>query len=99
MKRLSNRQEEVMSIIWEHGPLTVNKIIPLIDNNLHYNTISTVVRELERIGYLSHKDEFRPYLYYSVKSKEDYLKELFDSILKRFFNKDKEMFKQMIIHS
>ena len=45
MKRLSNRQEEVMSIIWEHGPMTVNKIIPLINNNLHYNTISTVVRE------------------------------------------------------
>ena len=88
-----------MSIIWEHGPMTVNKIIPLIDNNLHYNTISTVVRELERIGYLSHKDEFRPYLYYSVKSKEEYLKELFDSILKRFFNKDKEMFKQMFIYS
>lgn len=90
MKRLSNRQEEVMSIIWEHGPMTVNKIIPLIDNNLHYNTISTVVRELERIGYLSHKDEFRPYLYYPVKSKEEYLKELFDSILNRLFHGNKE---------
>ena len=52
MKRLSNRHEEVMSIICEHGPMTVNKIIPLIDNKLHYNTISTVIRELERFGYL-----------------------------------------------
>lgn len=64
MKRLSNRQEQVMAIIWEHGPMTVSRLIPLIDDHLHFNTISTVVRELDRIGFLSHNSEFRPFLYY-----------------------------------
>lgn len=76
MKRLSNRQEQVMALIWGHGPMTVKSLIPLIDVHLHFNTISTVVRELERIGFLTHDNEFRPFLYYPKITKEDYNKEL-----------------------
>lgn len=90
MKRLSNRQEQVMALIWEHGPLTVSRLIPLIDGHLHFNTISTVVRELDRIGFLSHDNESRPFMYYPNITKEDYIKELIDSISYRFFNGDKE---------
>lgn len=97
MKRLSNRQEQVMAIIWEHGPMTVSKLIPLIDGHLHFNTISTVVRELDRIGFLSHDNEFRPFLYYSTVKKDDYIKGLVDSISNRFFNGDKRKFAQEII--
>ncbi len=89
MKRLSNRQEQVMALIWEHGPMTVSRLIPLIDGNLHFNTISTVVRELDRIGFLCHDNGFRPFLYYPKVMKDDYIKELVDSISNRFFNGDK----------
>lgn len=96
MKRLSNRQEQVMALIWEHGSLTVSRLIPLIDGHLHFNTISTVVRELDRIGFLSHDNEFRPFLYYPKVMKEDYIKELVDSISDRFFNGDKRKFSRFI---
>lgn len=96
MKRLSNRQELVMTLIWEHGPLTVSRLIPLIDGHLHFNTISTVVRELERIGFLCHDNEFRPFLYYPTVTKETYIKELIDSISDRFFNGDKGKLAQFI---
>ena len=36
-----------MALIWEHGLMTVSRLIPLIDGHLHFNTISTVVRELD----------------------------------------------------
>ncbi len=89
MKRLSNRQEQVMALIWEHGLMTVSRLIPLIDGHLHFNTISTVVRELDRIGFLGHDNGFRPFLYYPKVMKDDYIKELVDSISNRFFNGDK----------
>ncbi len=38
MKRLSNRQEQVMAMIWEHGPMTVSRLIPLINEHLHFIT-------------------------------------------------------------
>lgn len=76
MKRLSNRQEQVMAIIWKHGSMTVRSLIPLIGDNLHFNTISTVVRGLDRIGFLTHDNESRPFLYYPKITEEDYIKEL-----------------------
>ncbi|MBO4995009.1 MAG: BlaI/MecI/CopY family transcriptional regulator [Muribaculaceae bacterium] len=96
MKRLSNRQEQVMAIIWEHGPMTVSRLIPLIDDHLHFNTISTVVRELDRIGFLSHNSEFRPFLYYPKITKNEYISELIISISTRFFDCDKMQFAKAI---
>lgn len=85
-----------MAIIWEHGPMTVSRLIPRIDGHLHFNTISTVVRELDRIGFLSHDNEFRPFLYYPNVKKDDYINELIDSISDRFFNGDKRKFSRFI---
>lgn len=96
MKRLSNRQEQVMALIWEHGPLTVSRLISLIGEHLHFNTISTVVRELDRIGFLNHDNKRRPFEYYPKVKKEDYLNELVDSISNRFFKGDKGKFAQSI---
>lgn len=96
MKRLSNRQEQVMSLIWEYGPMTVSRLIPLIDNNLHFNTISTVVRELERNGYLGHNAEFRPFVYYPLISKDEYIHKIIEDISVRFFNNDKSQFVKAI---
>lgn len=96
MKRLSNRQEQVMSLIWEHGPMTVSKFMLLIGEPLHFNTVSTVVRELDRIGFLSHDNNSRPFQYYPIVMKEVYIKELINSILYRFFNGKKEKFAQSI---
>lgn len=96
MKRLSNRQEQIMALIWEHGPLTVRRLIPLIDEHLHFNTISTVVRELDRIGFLNHDCEFRPFVYYAQISKDEYISELVESITDRFFDSDKKKLAETI---
>ena len=96
MKRLSNRQEQVMAIIWENGPMTVNQIHIKIGENLHYNTVSTVVRELERLGYLANVHGYKPYLYVSKIDKSDYLLCIFESIKKIFFNSGSNSFKSFL---
>ncbi|MBD5307286.1 MAG: BlaI/MecI/CopY family transcriptional regulator [Bacteroides sp.] len=93
MKRLSNRQEQIMAIIWENGPMTVNQINVKIGENLHYNTVSTVVRELEQLGYSANIHGYKPYLYASKIDKSDYLRYIFESIKKIFFNGDNNSFK------
>lgn len=92
MKRLSYRQEQIMSIIWENGPMTVSQINLKIGENLHFNTVSTVVRELERIGYLANIHEYRPYLYAAKIHKNEYLKWLLESLKNSFFNGDRKSF-------
>ncbi len=92
MKRLSYRQEQIMAIIRENGPMTVSQINLKIGENLHFNTVSTVVRELERLGYLGNIHEYRPYLYAAKIHKNDYLKWLLESLLNEFFNGDNKKF-------
>ena len=85
-----------MALIWEHGPMTVSRLIPLVDGRLHFNTISTVVRELDRRGFLGHDSEYRPFLYYPIITKEEYIREMMESVSARFFRCDKEKMAQAI---
>ncbi len=73
--------------------MTVNQIKFRIGENLHVNTVSTVVRELERLGYISNIHEFRPFLYDAKIHKNDYLIWLLESLKKTFFNEDSRSFK------
>lgn len=97
MKRLSYRQEQIMAIIWENGPMTVSQINLKIGENLHFNTVSTVVRELERLGYLTNIHEYRPYLYATKIHKNDYLKWLLESLLNTFFEGDKKSMNEYLL--
>lgn len=48
MKKLTPREEELMQIFWERGPLFVKDIVAgMPDPKPHTNTISTFVRILE----------------------------------------------------
>ena len=41
-------EEEVMQLLWEHGPILISKLVELYpDPKPHFNTVSTVVRRLE----------------------------------------------------
>lgn len=85
MKRLSNRQEQILSLIWNQGPLTVQQIKGQLPDILHFNTISTVLRELERAGFIKHIDKSKPFQYYSVISKTDYIVSVIETFTERFF--------------
>lgn len=99
MKRLSYRQEQIMAIIWENGPMTVSQINLEIGENLHFNTVSTVVRELERLGYLANIHEYRPYLYAAKIHKNDYLRWLLESLKSSFFHGDGVSFRYFQIEN
>ena len=87
-----------MAVIWEHGPMTVKEIIPLIKESLHFNTISTVVRELHSSGYLYRSPGIRPFIYYPEISRDEYLKEIITTITDRFFCHDKIKFAEAFIY-
>ncbi len=69
MKRLSNRQEQIMACLWEKGPLTITQIQSLLKVNLHQNTVSTFVRGLEKMGVINHSGGFKPYVYFAILKK------------------------------
>jgi predicted transcriptional regulator len=73
MQRLTKTEEEVMQMIWELERCTVSDIRKQYTENVPpHSTVSSVVRILEKKGYVGHKAYGRTYEYYPLIAKEDY---------------------------
>jgi len=87
MKRLTKREEEVMSVIWDMGRALVNDITPRLPiPDLPYTTVSSIVRILEMKGFVDHKSYGRTHEYFPVISKEEYRNSQMKSFVKRYFD-------------
>ena len=75
MKKLTNKEREVMELFWQHGPMFVRELLEHYEEpRPHVNTLSTIVRRLEHEGYVGHKQYGSTYQYYALISEEDYAK-------------------------
>ena len=55
-KHLSEREAQLMSLLWNRGPLFVREMLECFpDPRPHFNTVSTTVRNLEEKGYVGHE--------------------------------------------
>ena len=87
MKSLTRAEEEVMQDIWSLGKCTVSDIIQqMADPKPPHSSISSIVRILERKGFVGHKAYNRTYAYFPLISKEDYGKRSLVSLIKEYFN-------------
>lgn len=86
MKSLTNREEEIMKIFWEQGPLFVREMLQYFDEpKPHFNTVSTIVRGLEEKGFVSHKSYGPTYRYFAAISEEEYGRRSIKSVVGRYF--------------
>jgi predicted transcriptional regulator len=87
MEKLTNKEEEIMRILWELKAAFVKEVIAEIpDSGLHYNTVSTIIRNLEEKGYVGHKAYGKTHQYYPLVSKEEYRKQFMNMATKKFFD-------------
>lgn len=86
MKKLSEREERVLQIIWEIGEGFVKDVIAHFpDPKPPYNTVSSIVRILEQKGYVGHKAFGKTHMYFPTVSKEAYRKQSFNKVLDEYF--------------
>ncbi|HAT66061.1 MAG TPA: transcriptional regulator [Flavobacteriaceae bacterium] len=86
MEQLTNKEEEVMQALWKLEKAFVKEIIAVLPNENHYNTISTIVRNLEEKGFVSYTAYGKTHQYYPIISKEEYTKRFMNLAMKRYFN-------------
>jgi BlaI family transcriptional regulator, penicillinase repressor len=87
VKKLTKAEEEVMQILWELRKAFVKDIIDKINGpKPPYNTISTVIRVLERKGFVSHRQYGNTYEYFPLIEKQDYAKVHLKSFMSNYFN-------------
>jgi predicted transcriptional regulator len=86
MKELTKAEEQVMQVLWKLGKAFVKDIIEkLPEPKPAYNTVSTIVRILEKKGFVSHRAYGKTHEYYPAVSKDDYKEKFLKSFLKRYF--------------
>ena len=86
MEQLTNKEEEVMQALWKLEKAFVKEIVAILPNENHYNTISTIVRNLEEKGFVSYTAYGKTHQYYPIISKEEYTKRFMNLAMKRYFN-------------
>lgn len=86
LPHLTAKEEEIMSCLWALEKAFVKEIAAHLDQNLHYNTVSTIVRNLEEKGFVEHQAFGKTHQYYPKISKEVYSEHVLNQNSKRFFN-------------
>jgi predicted transcriptional regulator len=60
---LTDREADLMQILWEHGASTAGEVRDRLSDDLAYTTVLTVLRTLEAKGYVDHKEDGRAHRY------------------------------------
>lgn len=64
---LTQRELDIMSVLWELGEATVTEVRDRVDPDLAYTSISSMIRTLEMKGYVSHRrGEGKTHVYFPV---------------------------------
>ena len=84
---LTKTEEEIMQHIWDLKRCTVSDILEKLGRPTPpHSTISSIVRILERKGYVDHKAYGRTYEYFPLVSKEGIVKKRLSGLLAQYFD-------------
>lgn len=61
--RLTNREMDIMAVLWARGDATVAEVLEDLDADLAYTTVLTILRALEAKGYVRHVKEGKAHRY------------------------------------
>ncbi|MDP4711449.1 MAG: BlaI/MecI/CopY family transcriptional regulator [Saprospiraceae bacterium] len=87
MQKLTNKEEAVMKALWKLEKAFVRDLLPeFSEEKPHYNTLSTIIRNLEEKGYVGHEVFGNTHRYFPVVSKEAYRKQFVNTAIKDYFN-------------
>ncbi len=85
--QLTRAEEQVMQILWDLGEGLVKDIRDRFSNpKPARNTVSTVIRVLEKKGFVGHKSYGNVYLYYPLVSRMEYSRSQLFGLMESYFD-------------
>jgi predicted transcriptional regulator len=84
---ITERQFEVLSLLWEHGPMTVRDLLDRLDRDhpLPYTTVLGLLQNMERAALVTHDVESQSHRYRALLSREQATGTLLSDFVARFF--------------
>ncbi|WP_159949247.1 BlaI/MecI/CopY family transcriptional regulator [Polaribacter septentrionalilitoris] len=87
MEKLTNKEEEIMHVLWKLKKAFVKDVLAAIKTDKpHYNTLSTIIRKLEEKGYVGYTAYGKTHQYFPIVSLENYRKKFMNTAINNYFN-------------
>ena len=87
MKEITKAQEDILKAIWEIENGAVADVLErLPEPKPAYNTVATVIKVLERKGYLAHKTYGKTHVYFALIARKQYAHHIVKDAFTGLFN-------------
>jgi predicted transcriptional regulator len=83
---LTDREAEIMDVLWDHGPSTVAEVRTQLPDKPAYTTVLTILRILEAKSFIDHAEEGRAHRYAARVGREAARRSALQALSKKFFN-------------
>jgi predicted transcriptional regulator len=88
---LTDREADVMRVLWEYGASVVNEVKEKLGDELAYTTVLTILRTLEQKGYVKHEEEGRVHRYFAAVKEEAARKSALQHLTGKLFKGSTEL--------
>ncbi|HKL30893.1 MAG TPA: BlaI/MecI/CopY family transcriptional regulator [Tangfeifania sp.] len=87
MKELTKAEEQVMQLLWKQEKAFVKDLVEeMPDPKPAYNTVSTIVRILEKKGFIGHNAYGKTHEYYPLISRKEYTRSYMKNFMRNYFS-------------
>ncbi len=87
MEEITKAQEEILKALWNIKEGAVSDVLAVLpEPKPAYTTVATVIKVLERKGYVDHKTYGKTHVFYPLKSKKDYTSFVLKDAMEGLFN-------------
>lgn len=87
MKELTKAEEQIIQVLWKLEKAFVKDIIEKLPiPKPAYNTVSTIIRILEKKGFVGHNAYGKTHEYFPLVSKEEYTKSYMKNFIRNYFS-------------
>jgi predicted transcriptional regulator len=89
---LTDAEHRIMSVLWDLSAATVGDVVERLEGPPRpaYNTVLTILRILERKGYVRHEKHGRAFTYAPIVNRVQARRGALSHVLSRFFNGSRE---------
>jgi BlaI family transcriptional regulator, penicillinase repressor len=84
-KTFTDKELEIMRVIWEVGEATAREIQERLPGDRHYNSVLTIIRVLERKGHLAHRLQGKAHVYRARQQPETSRSRVLGHMIKQVF--------------
>ena len=84
---LTDGELRLMQVLWEKGQSTVTEVVAALTTRPKpaYNTVLTLLRIMEKKGFVTHRKDGRAFIFVPVIGRTDASRSALNSLINRFF--------------